>query len=194
MYLLNLCSPCLCCSYIHQNIPVPVLYSWVSQKWISSSFPHGLLVLKRGPRLRCVRMWRTVYFLRTSGEVMHKLAGDLNALSCLVPFPLIVLGCPSLTRRWKGPRGQTLEIVSDCRKRNEISAVSCVSGPKRGSNYCQENFLYSRDEFKGDQSFHSQGWRRPPDCCYQNSFPHPEKREIKDTRRKEEQTSLPLSE
>lgn len=59
----------------------------------------------------------TAFLLRSSGEATQKLAGPLNALHRLVRFPLThALGCPSVTRRWKGPRGQTLEIVSVCRR------------------------------------------------------------------------------
>lgn len=69
---------------------------------------------------------------------------------------------------------QTLDTVSICRRERK-RAIFIRLRPKLGSTYCQKNFHTLRDEFKKDPSSHSQEWRRPSDCCYQNSFPHPEK-------------------
>ena len=68
------------------------------------------------PRLLCVTMWRPVFFFANVRRGHAEVGRTLTALSHLVRFALTALGCPSLTRRWKGPRGQTLEIVSVCRR------------------------------------------------------------------------------
>lgn len=115
-------------------------------------------------------------------------SGTLNALS---PFGPVSTRCtwPPLTDNAM-ERSKLLRLSAPVEEKGNKRCFIRLR-PKRGSTYCQENFLIPRDEFKEDQS---QGWRRTSDCCYQNTFPHPEKREIKDGRREEEQTSLPLAE
>lgn len=115
-------STCAVVTYATSKPSSPCFTLYMSSNWISISFPKKLF---QGPGLLCVRMWRTVLVFfggffcerHPSGEATQELA-ELLMLSAprLVRFPLTALGCPSLTRRRKGPRRQTLEIVSDCQR------------------------------------------------------------------------------
>lgn len=55
-----------------------------------------------GPPLLCVRTRRSAFFSVSVRWGHLEVGSTLNALSRLVSFPLSALGCPALTRRWKG--------------------------------------------------------------------------------------------
>ncbi len=88
----------------------------MSSNWISTGVPKSSL----GAELLALSPLcdnKEDCFLFANVRRGHaELGRTLNALSRSVRFPLSALGCPSLTRRWKGARGQTLEILSACRR------------------------------------------------------------------------------
>lgn len=118
----------------------------------------------------------------------------LNAGSHSARFPLAALGCPSLTRRWK--RSTRTELLKSSASVEEKGNKCCFI------RLCPNVAPLSVRRISSLRVINSRRiscltrarWGRQPDCCYQNSFPHTEERSIKDRRRKEEQTSLPLTE
>lgn len=172
-HLSLVCMFSLCAVVTYATSPCFTLY--MSSNWISISFPKKLF---QGPGLLCVRMWRTVLvFFFVNAIRPRGLAGAGRTFNALrSPFGPVSTHCTWLPLTDKATERSTPTNSWDCQRLSEgkeTSAVLFVSGPKRGSTYCQENFLSARDEFKEDQSPHSWGRRRPPDCCYQNTLPQP---------------------
>lgn len=91
-------------------------------------------------------------------------------------------------RSWQGPflfwssppvDRQTLETASNHgRERKQV--LFRVSPAQMWLHLMSGEFPQRAWWTQGQMSFHLRGWRRPSGCCYQNSFPHPEERKIKD--------------
>lgn len=95
----------------------PCLALCISSNWISTRFPKCSSRASSPLRENVEDCFRFANVQRGHAEI----GSAVNALSRFVRFPLTALGCLSMTRRWKGPCGQTLEIVNDCqRERKQV--------------------------------------------------------------------------
>lgn len=163
----------------HPQIEFPL----VSLRWPQASSP-----LSDSTKAYVFLLFANVRQGREVGRILF------NAVSRSARFPLTALGCPSLTRRWK--RSTRTELLRSSASVEEKGNKCCFIrlcrnvAPLTVRRISSLRVMNSRRISRLTRA----RWGRQPDCCYQNSFPYTGKRNIKDGRRKEEQTSLLLTE